>query len=122
MSERSAHPRVRGVRLGGPPSFGSDSRTAEFEPRKRHNYVCMLGHSTTVMFHADAPPPMDWDCSVCPSGAKHETLSTLDDAGRPVAKVGKTHLEQLRSRRTEEELEALLEEALSNYRKHGRAF
>jgi hypothetical protein len=81
----------------------------------------MLGHSTTVVFHADAEAPVGWDCSVCPAEAKHAELAGSNEKGRPAVRVGKTHWEQVQSRRTEEELETLLDEALTNYRKHGAA-
>ena len=121
MPERNNHTRIQGVRLAAhPPTLAVVRPDTEYEPRQRHLYTCTLGHETTVVFHAVAVPPPVWDCAVCPSVATHETAAD-GEAAEP-ARRPKTHLEQLHSRRSEEELEALLSEALSNYRTFGKAF
>lgn len=120
LSQRTSSPAVRGTRIGGALSHEETRDEMEFEPRRRHNYSCLLGHQTTVTFHAQAVPPAEWDCAVCPSKARHE--DHVGDEPVVAVKTGKTHMEQLRSRRTDEELESLLAEAQSNYRKFGKSF
>lgn len=107
--------------MGGPRSFEDEKSTTEYEPRTRHAYHCLLGHITTVVFHAEAVAPVEWDCSVCPAPARHEHQrdAVVEASGRPVPK---THYQQLLGRRTEAELEILLKQALRNLRKTGKAF
>lgn len=118
MAERTAG--IRGTRLGGPRSFEDEDASTFFEPRSTHTYQCTLGHETSVPFHRDAEVPTFWSCGTCPAEAVHS-----DRTGAPAAvtKTGsKSHWEQLQSRRTTEELEALLKQALKNYRTTGKSF
>lgn len=111
--------------MGGPTSFEDGTSETAFEPRRRHRYVCALGHETSVAFHVAAEVPAQWDCVVCSATGTHEDVTAgvmADVEPSLVMKSSKTHMEQVRSRRTEEELEALLAEALRNYRKFGKAF
>lgn len=127
MSERSTSLAVRGTRIGGANSFESASAETALAPRRKHTYTCTFGHTTTLVFHAKAEAPPTWQCAVCPETARHESLAGTDPVtdvalGSTVVKAPKTHWDQLRERRTEAELEALLAEALNNYRTTGKAF
>lgn len=122
MSERGTTTTIRGARLGGAGSYEAEREGAEYEPRRRHTYTCGLGHVTTVVFHAEAEAPAEWECAVCPVPARHDEHHAATAEPATKRTVTKTHWEQLRSRRSEAELETLLAEALSNYRQYGKAF
>lgn len=119
VSEHDERPSVAGYRLGGALSFESRQRDG-VEPRRRHVYVCELGHSTSVVFHAKAQAPLGWDCSMCPLSARLEGTGPTESEGR-AARAGRSHWDRVRSRRTDAELEALLGEALEKFRNRGSA-
>lgn len=122
MEPSSRGSAIRGRRIGGASGFESDSDKMVYAERRTHVYVCGLGHATSLVFHAEAVPPGIWTCSVCGVDAEHERRK-VDGLSGPVEPVEtKSHWDQLISRRTEAELEALLAEARSNYRRTGKAF
>ena len=105
---------IRGSRVGAGP-MGEQDRGFKAE-RIIRNYYCINGHVQSPMFAAsvdEAEIPEQLDCPNCglPSGqdkdnppviAKHEPY--------------KTHLAYVKERRTEEEAELLLEEAVAAVR------
>ncbi|MDE2591540.1 MAG: RNA polymerase-binding protein RbpA [Actinomycetales bacterium] len=105
---------IRGSRIGAGP-MGEQDRGFKAE-RVIRNYYCINGHSQSPMFAAnldEADIPETIDCPNCglPSGqdkdnppvvAKHEPY--------------KTHLAYVKERRTEEEAEQLLDEAVAAVR------
>ncbi|MFV0287634.1 MAG: RNA polymerase-binding protein RbpA [Demequina sp.] len=107
---------IRGSRVGAGP-MGEDER-GESAPRQVVNYYCAKGHVTSPSFalgdENDAPEvPMEWDCPRCglPGG--------LDPENPPEPlrnEPYKTHLAYVKERRTDEEGEALLDEALGTLR------
>lgn len=120
MSERKGAS-IQGRQIGGSIAFETDGSHIEYAPRTHHVYVCAEGHTTGAVFHAEATPPGTWTCRVCRRDAEHEDEQYRTPTVEPVT-TGKTHWEQLISRRTEAELEALLAEARKNLRKTGKAF
>ena len=105
---------IRGSRIGAGP-MGEQDRGFKAE-RIVRNYYCVNGHSQSPMFAAnldEADIPETIDCPNCglPAGqdkdnppvvAKHEPY--------------KTHLAYVKERRTEEEAEQLLDEAVAAVR------
>ncbi len=103
MAERT----LRGARLGGQ-SF-EDERGIEFAARQQVGYRCPNGHQFEITMSVEADVPATWECQRC--GA--EARST--DGAEPVAKNEKparTHWDMLLERRSEKELEDILEERL----------
>ena len=86
-------------------------------------YTCREAHETTVRFWEEAEHPASWKCRVCSAFATLPGVDVGDDIERQWRPSHvpfwepKTHLEQLHERRTEAELEALLEERLTLLRR-----
>lgn len=93
------------ARFGEPDTQHSDIAPA---PRQVVEYGCDAGHSCQVTFAVDAPVPPTWDC-YCGRPAGSEP----DDP--PVASpppVYRTPLEYLHERRSDADLDIILDEAL----------
>lgn len=99
---------IRGTRVGAGPM--GESERGEAAPKRRVSFWCANGHESTVSFAADADLPDTWDCPRCgyPAG---------QDEGRPPAaprtEPYKTHLAYVKERRSDEDGEAILAEALA---------
>lgn len=112
--------RVLGSRLGGALSLDTGERTPLAE-QNLTGWVCPDGHEFIIPLSVEAVRPDWWDCAVCGVPATDPDASTMPDLprvdvrGRPIRPV-KTHMDQLRERRTPAELEALLAEALKDLR------
>lgn len=109
---------IRGTRIGaaGP---SSESERGETAPRSVVSYWCANGHESRLSFALDAEIPNEWDCPKCglPGG---QDVQNPPSAGR--TEPFKSHLEYVKERRSDEEGEALLEEALEKLRqRRGRA-
>ncbi|SDM17630.1 RNA polymerase-binding protein RbpA [Allokutzneria albata] len=107
---------IRAIRAGGGPQYPQPATEAP-AARRTVVFVCPQGHNVEVTFAADAETPEVWECP------KHGTESRVwySDTGvggeeNAVPRTGKTHWEQLCSRRSEPELEQLLAERLSELR------
>ena len=99
---------MRGTGLGAV-SLESDENVA---PAKRRlvRYECNLGHRTVVPYFVDADEiPWEWTCRC---GQIATTSDVEPEASAPV-KVGRSHWDIVRERRTIAELERLLAERLS---------
>lgn len=107
---------IRGSRVGAGP-LGEDER-GESVPRQVVHYYCVNGHVTAPSFaigdDADSPEiPMEWDCPRC------GLVAGLDSENPPEPlrnEPYKTHLAYVKERRSVEEGEALLKEALTELR------
>ena len=98
---------LRGSRLGGV-SYESD-RNTDLAPRQATEYACTNGHVFSVPFAADAEVPQTWSCRSC--GAASGLVG--GEAPEPKkAKPARTHMDMLRERRSPDDLEAVLQEAL----------
>ncbi|MCP2255724.1 RNA polymerase-binding protein [Prauserella aidingensis] len=109
---------IRGTRIGaaGP---SSESERGETAPRSVVSYWCANGHESRLSFALDAEIPNEWDCPKCglPGG---QDVQNPPSSGR--TEPFKSHLEYVKERRSDEEGEALLEEALEKLRqRRGRA-
>ena len=92
-----------------------EAERGESAPREMFSYYCAKGHVTQPSFAVadDREVPLEWDCPRCglPGG--------LDPANPPEPlrnEPYKTHLAYVKERRSNEEGEALLQEALDALR------
>lgn len=107
---------IRGSRVGAGPM--GEAERGEAAPRLRISYWCANGHETRPSFahEAGTTPPETWDCPRCgyPAG---------QDAANPPAphknEPYKTHLAYVKERRSDEDGQAILDEALSRLRQRG---
>jgi len=102
---------IRGTRVGAGPM--GESERGESAPRRRVVYWCANGHESRPSFAMDAEVPDNWDCPRCglPGGRDQEK-----PPAPPRNEPYKTHLAYVKERRTEEEAEQLLEDALNQLR------
>jgi hypothetical protein len=108
---------IRGTRIGSAPER-FDQRT-EPAPRRSVVYWCRHGHRVEFLIAAEAETPATWDCPRCGEPAGPDPGNP---PGRTRAEPYKTHLAYVQERRTPEEGEALLAEALDALRRRrGRA-
>lgn len=102
MAERA----LRGMRIGA--NSMETEEGVEFAPRVEAIYDCPDGRVIIIPFSADADIPPVWEA---PGGGE----ALLRDSERPDKKQGKpvrTHWDMLLERRTETELQELLDERL----------
>jgi hypothetical protein len=108
---------IRGSRVGSSP-MRPDERS-EPAPRREVTYFCAAGHAAEVRFAAEVAPPETWDCPRCgqPAGLDREK-----PPGRMRAEPYKSHLAYVKERRSDEDGEKILAEALAKVRqRRGRA-
>lgn len=105
---------IRGSRVGAGPM--GEAERGDTAPRVRVSYWCANGHESRPSF-AEEPgvePPETWDCPRCglPAGQDRD-----NPPAAPRTEPYKTHLAYVKERRTDEDGEALLTEALEALRK-----
>jgi hypothetical protein len=107
-------PGLRGTRLATPSN--QVDRGAAPIARRRSTYWCVADHRTPVDFAADVEPPVEWTCHTCSAPA------TLERGAAPTPAVPRhfphTPHEFLMMRRSVEDGERILAEALSAMRHH----
>jgi hypothetical protein len=107
MADRS----LRGMSLGATSMQSEEG--VEYSPRKRTTYRTPDGEEFEVVFAAEAEVPAEWES---PKSGKTGVL--LDEGGAPVEqedggeRAPRTHWDMLMERRTEAELEEILQERL----------
>jgi ribosomal protein L37AE/L43A len=99
---------LRGSRLGAV-SYETD-RGTELAPRKTAEYHCPKDHTTSIPLAAEAETPATWECRQC--GAPALLAGAETPEAKPV-KPARTHMDMLRERRSTEDLEVVLGEALA---------
>lgn len=102
---------IRGSRIGSGPM--GEAERGEAAPRKVVTYFCANDHQTALNFALEAEPPESWDCPRCGLPASH------DAENRPTApktEPYKTHLAYVKERRSEDEAQVILTEALDSLR------
>ncbi|WP_194904258.1 RNA polymerase-binding protein RbpA [Catenulispora rubra] len=105
---------IRGTRVGAGPS-GEDDRGGDGAERRRVDYFCSRGHRSRLIFAAEAEVPKFWDCPRCglPAGLdEHSAPGANSYAAVPY----RTHMAYVRERRSDEDGQALLDEALAKLR------
>ena len=98
---------LRGMKIGAN-SLESDEGVA-FAERRDVTYRCDHGHEFKVPLASDAEAPVAWECK-CSSEA-HLVGGEEDDEDKAMKPV-RTHWDMLIERRSEPELQVLLEERL----------
>lgn len=103
---------IRGSRVGAGPM--GESERGQSIAKERISYWCVDGHETVVSFAIEAEGhPETWDCPRCGAPAGQ------DKENPPVAiknEPYKTHLAYVKERRTEGEVQAIVQEAFDNLR------
>ena len=107
---------MRGTKLGAR-SYESEIGV-ELAPRQEVTYDCPLGHVTEMPFSVEADVPATWECRVCGEEAKVRHGSEPEPV---TVKVQRTHWDMLLERRTNTELESVLQERLALLRERGGA-
>jgi hypothetical protein len=95
----------------------NDGRGAQVEPARARagvasrlvTFWCHREHVTTVRLAANVPVPVAWDCAECGAPAGPELGRPPHPRPEP---AGRSHLDQLHMRRTPEEGERALADAL----------
>ena len=108
---------LRGSRLGVEQS-GWQYEGVEPADRELAEYECPVGHTYGVLFAAEAEVPGMWPCSKC----GQDGISLMGHTGTPQTPgkyitPGKTAFQQLLMRRSPEEGEQIIEQALIRMRR-----
>jgi hypothetical protein len=80
------------------------------------SFWCRSGHTTTVRLAADVAVPEEWSCARCGEAAGPDQQQPPPQAAARPPNGGRTPLEYLLMRRSPEEGERLLAEALERVR------
>lgn len=104
---------IRGARVGSGP-LGEPER-GDLAPRQTVSFWCGQGHQTQLSFAIEAEVPQTWDCPRCglPAGRDRDDVPVAEGHAPYM-----THMGYVRQRRTQEEGEILLNEALAKLRGH----
>lgn len=98
---------IRGSRIGAGPM--GEAERGEAAPRQAVTFFCVNDHTTVLQFSIEADVPDGWDCPRCGMPA------SVDEENRPTApkiEPYKTHLAYVKERRTDDEAQEILTEAL----------
>ena len=90
-----------------------EAERGDAAPRQRVSFFCENGHETRPSFADDAQVPEAWECPTCglPAGTDKE-----NPPAAPKIEPYKTHLAYVKERRTDEDGQAILDEALDRLR------
>jgi len=90
-----------------------EAERGDSAPRHRVTFYCANGHETRPSFATEAAVPAEWDCPRCglPAGRDRE-----NPPAAPKIEPYKTHLAYVKERRSDEDGEAILNEALAKLR------
>jgi hypothetical protein len=102
---------IRAIRVGSSISTEIDRGGAP-AARQHIEYWCASDHRTTTLFAEKADVPLSWDCDTCGDPAVQERGAALP--AERTATFFRTPYEFLMMRRTPEDGEELLAEALAN--------
>lgn len=106
---------IRGTRVGSSTIRWAESPSDRTETvaRRTVEYWCANGHCSEQTFAADVTAPPIWDCPRCglPAG-----MDADNPPPRPVTEPYKSHLAYVKERRSPEDAEAILAEALQRVR------
>lgn len=98
---------IRGSRVGAGPM--GEAERGEAAPRKAVNYFCANDHRAVITFAVEAAVPDSWDCPKCGLPAGQDA-----DNAPPAPRIEpyKTHLAYVKERRSDQEAEDILDEAI----------
>ena len=105
---------IKGSRVGAGPM--GEAERGEAAPRQNVTYFCSHEHRTMIAFAVEAQVPDTWDCPRCglPAGRDKD-----NPPAAPKVEPYKTHLAYVKERRSDEDGEAILDEALQTLRDRG---
>jgi hypothetical protein len=103
---------IRGSRVGAGPM--GEAERGEAAPRVRVSFYCAHGHETVPSFAADAVVPDSWDCPTCGLPASRDARNPPPP---PRNEPYKTHLAYVKERRSDQDGETILTEALDDLRR-----
>jgi hypothetical protein len=87
-----------------------EAERGESAPRQAVTYFCSHAHTSVVTFSVEASVPDSWDCPKCglPAGRDQENAP-------PATKIEpyKTHLAYVKERRSDQEAQDILDEAIA---------
>lgn len=98
---------IRGSRVGAGPM--GEAERGESAPRQHVVYFCAHDHQSVVTFAVEAQPPASWDCPRCGLPA---SLDSDNPPPPPRIEPYKTHLAYVKERRSVQEAEEILDEAV----------
>lgn len=107
---------IRGSRVGSGPM--GESERGDIAPRQFVQYYCTNEHTVGLYFAEEADVPESWDCPKCGLPAGRDQDQLLD---APQVAPYKTHLAYAKERRSEEEAESILTEAVDLLRTRRRS-
>jgi hypothetical protein len=102
---------IRGSRVGAGPMGEAERGLAA--PRQSVVYFCSQHHESVITFAVEARVPEAWDCPKCGLPASQDAENPP-----PVPRVEpfKTHLAYVKERRSDQEAEDILDEAIKTLR------
>ena len=108
---------VRGSRLGSVSNETIEGVT--LSPRQTISYTCPNEHVSELIFAAEVEIPELWDCKKCGQSAKRDGVE-IEPATESEQKIVRTHFDLLLERRSRDELEVILQEALADLKERRR--
>ncbi|PWR06437.1 electron transporter [Micromonospora sicca] len=102
---------IRGARVGSTPQRPAERSVPA--PRRAVAYWCRNDHRIEILIAAEAEAPPVWDCPHCGQPAGPDAQNP---PGRVRTEPYKSHLAYVKERRTPEQGEAILAEALAALR------
>jgi hypothetical protein len=102
---------IRGSRVGAGPM--GEAERGDSAPRQTVVYFCARAHESVVNFAAEAKIPESWDCPRCGLPASQDSANPPPP---PKIEPYKTHLAYVKERRSDEEAEDILDEAIKRLR------
>jgi hypothetical protein len=106
---------MRGMRLGSQ-SLESDVGV-ELSARQSVSFLCPESHKSNVVFAEGVELPITWQCQYCQSSATRLIDGAAVVDASATESGPRTHYDMVKERRSEQELEQLLEEMLVGMRK-----
>ena len=103
---------LRGMQIGAKSLETEDGIV--FADRQQRRYQCENGHVFAVTMSIDSEPPANWECRC---GSPAEYLGDAEPEEEKPAKPQRTHWDMLLERRSEEELEVVLQDQLEVLRR-----
>lgn len=107
---------VRGSRLGTTSNESAEGVT--LSPRQTISYTCPNTHVSELIFAAEVEIPESWDCKKCGQLARRDGSEEPEQIADE--KVIRTHFDLLLERRSRDELEVILQEALADLKERRR--
>lgn len=98
---------IRGSRVGAGPM--GEAERGEAAARQAVTYFCSHEHRSVITFAVEATVPESWDCPKCGLPASRDS-----DNPPPAPKIEpyKTHLAYVKERRSDQEAQVILDEAI----------